>query len=235
MLAVGPKFVFSVCRLVSRRCHIISAIRQFVPGSSQKRTWSVAPSGSQFESSPMDGRRNPSTPGARFLGTPVAYVLAPRAPARRPSEARLNELPRTESSRCRAVYRSHAISNRHPFAPPALFACQGGQTRRHSPTKTFGAQHLQGRLHPLPLHLACFRAYASTRPLPFTPQGSILGSRLAITQVGMSPTRLRGIAEPHCPRNSPPQVKHSRDRATRVPRPPSITDYGPTSSHPVLA
>jgi hypothetical protein len=32
-----------------------------------------------------------------------------------------------------------------------------GQNRRHSPTKIFGAQHLQGRLHPLPLHLACFR------------------------------------------------------------------------------
>ena len=36
----------------------------------------------------LDGRRNPSTPGARFLGTPVAYLLGPRAPARRPSEAR---------------------------------------------------------------------------------------------------------------------------------------------------
>ena len=75
-----------------------------------------------------------------------------------------------------------------------------GQTRRHSPTKIFGAQHLQGRLHPLPLHLACFRAYASTRLLPAVPQGSILGSRLTITQAGFSPARTRGLARPHCPR-----------------------------------
>ena len=44
-------------------------------------------------------------------------------------------------------------ATRHCAAP--VVACRGGQTRRHSPTKTFGAQHLQGRLHPLPLHLAC--------------------------------------------------------------------------------
>ncbi len=74
-----------------------------------------------------------------------------------------------------------------------------GQNRRHSPTKIFGAQHLQGRHRPLPLHLACFRAYASTRLLPVAPQGSILGSRLTITQAGLAPTRTRGLARPHCP------------------------------------
>jgi len=74
-----------------------------------------------------------------------------------------------------------------------------GQNRRHSPTKIFGAQHLQGRLHPLPLHLACFRTYASTRLLPAAPQGSILGSRLTITQAGLAPARTRGLARPHCP------------------------------------
>ena len=74
-----------------------------------------------------------------------------------------------------------------------------GQNRRHSPTKIFGAQHLQGRLHPLPLHLACFRAYASTRLLPVAPQGSILGSRLTITQAGLAPARTRGLARPHWP------------------------------------
>ena len=74
-----------------------------------------------------------------------------------------------------------------------------GQNRRHSPTKIFGAQHLQGRLHPLPLHLACLSAEASTRLLPTAPQGSILGSRLTITQAGLSPARTRGLARPHCP------------------------------------
>ncbi len=77
-----------------------------------------------------------------------------------------------------------------------------GQNRRHSPTKIFGAQHLQGRLHPLPLHLACASAEASTRLLPVTPQGSILGSRLTITQAGLAPARTRGLARPHCPRFS---------------------------------
>jgi len=33
----------------------------------------------------------------------------------------------------------------------------------------FGALHLQGRHHPLPLHLACFHAYAPTRLLPCAP------------------------------------------------------------------
>ena len=66
-------------------------------------------------------------------------------------------------------------------------ACRGDKpvgTLRHN---LFGALHLQGRLHPLPLHLACFRAYASTRLLPVAPQGSILGSRLTITQAGLPP------------------------------------------------
>ena len=43
-------FALSVCRLVSRRCRKISAMRRFVPGSSQNRTWCVTLSGSQPES-----------------------------------------------------------------------------------------------------------------------------------------------------------------------------------------
>jgi hypothetical protein len=74
-----------------------------------------------------------------------------------------------------------------------------GQTPRRSPAESFGAPHLQGRHHPLPLHLACFRADASARLLPVAQQGSILGSWLAITQVGLPPTKVRGIAKPHCP------------------------------------
>jgi hypothetical protein len=79
-----------------------------------------------------------------------------------------------------------------------------GQNRRHSPTKFFGAQHLEGRLHPLPLHLACLSAEASTRLLPVTPQGSILGSWRTITQEGFTPARTRGLARPHYPNFSCP-------------------------------
>jgi hypothetical protein len=163
------------------------------------------------------------------------------------------------------VYRPHVISNRHPFAPPALpgidttidgsdfrapppmsspfslvhgcpppadrdtdllgyraFSMSGstwprtpgstGTARRGAVpavacqrAKAVGAHQLKfsglntfkvGSTRYL-LHLACFRAYASTRPLPFVPQGSILGSWLATTQVGVPPTRLRDIAKPH--------------------------------------
>lgn len=44
----------------------------------------------------------------------------------------------------------------------------GGQAGRHSPTDLFRAQYVKGRRHSLPLLLACFRASASTRPLPVT-------------------------------------------------------------------
>ncbi len=47
------------------------------------------------------------------------------------------------------------------------------------------------------LHLACFRAYASTSPLPETPQGSIPGSRRTITRAGFPPARTYGLARPH--------------------------------------
>ncbi len=255
--------MFSVCRLVSRRCHAISTIRRFVPGSSQNRTWSVT--GSQFDSFPIGQAQRPidsRRPLPRNAGRLRACTKGTRTPT-----ACLNLLPRTESSRCRAVYHPHAVSNSHPQRCPritgnrhyyrrlrlphpaarvlAIFACsrvpasrrtetrtssvtahshcqarhglgprehwhrspsrgtecclRAGQCRRRSPTKIFGAQHLQGRLHPLPLHLACFRAYASTRPLPCAPHGSILGSWLATTQVGFAPTRLRDIAKPQWP------------------------------------
>ncbi|EIC19617.1 hypothetical protein Thi970DRAFT_03203 [Thiorhodovibrio frisius] len=61
----------------------------------------------------------------------------------------------------------------------------GGPNPSALSNEIFGALRLQGRHHPLPLHLACFHAYASTRQLPFTPQGLIPGSRLTITRAGL--------------------------------------------------
>ena len=49
--APGMMFVFSVCRLVSRRCHNISAIPQLCPRPSQNRTKGFPPSGSSFNHS----------------------------------------------------------------------------------------------------------------------------------------------------------------------------------------
>ncbi len=66
----------------------------------------------------------------------------------------------------------------------------------HTHTGLFGTQHLHGRLYPLPLHLASFRAYASIALLPAQLQGLIPSPWLTVTWVGLSPTRLRGLARP---------------------------------------
>jgi hypothetical protein len=109
----------------------------------------------------------------------------------------------TACSQCQARY---GLGPRGAPVPLAMtrhgLLPAGGTNPSALPTVLFGGQHLQGRLHPLPLHLACFPAYASTCPLPSTPQGSILGSRLTITQAGLPPARTRGLARPHCPRIS---------------------------------
>jgi hypothetical protein len=60
----------------------------------------------------------------------------------------------------------------------------------------FGTQHLHGRHYPLPLLLACFRAYASNTVLPPHLQGSIPGPWLAVTGAGFSPARICSLAQP---------------------------------------
>ena len=185
--------------------------------------------------------------------------------ARRSSEACLKPWSRTKSSRCRAVYHPHAVSNRHPQRCPPLPGIDttiGGSDFRTPPPVSSPFKLVHGCPHPadrdtdllgyrafsmsgslwprtpgstgtarrgaVPV-VACRRdksvgtdppnfsglntfkvgstrslytspahqAYASTRPSPFAPQGSILGSRLTTTQVGFPP--LRDIAKPHCP------------------------------------
>jgi len=60
----------------------------------------------------------------------------------------------------------------------------------------FGALHLQGQHHLLPLHLATSSAYASISLLPDWLQGWIPGPWLAVTWAGFAPARLRDIAKP---------------------------------------
>lgn len=121
-------------------------------------------------------------------------------PCRRPGGPTFGSpwLPRTRDVRLDTASDPGEYPRRSPWR------CVGcglpeGQTRRHSPSEYFGALHLQGRLHPLPLHLACFPAYASNRPLPGGQQGWILGSWLTFTQAGLSPAKVRGIAKPLLP------------------------------------
>ena len=136
MPTVRLKFVFSVCRLVSRRCHAITALRQFVPGSSQNRTWSVTPSGSQFESSTAGLGYCPIDLGTSILSErPLAFV-SPHQDVHASRVKRTSLSSRAESSQSRAVYLSCVVSNRHPFAPPALpgiNATMGGSDFRVSP------------------------------------------------------------------------------------------------------
>jgi hypothetical protein len=60
----------------------------------------------------------------------------------------------------------------------------------------FGTINLHGRHYPLPLLLACFRAYASSKLLPDCLQDSILGLWLAVIEAGFPPARIRDIAQP---------------------------------------
>jgi hypothetical protein len=73
-----------------------------------------------------------------------------------------------------------------------------GQTRRHSRPFFSGLNTFRVGFtrYLAPRLLSCLRM---TRLLPVTPQGSILGSRLTITQAGLAPARTRGLARPHCP------------------------------------
>jgi hypothetical protein len=138
------------CWPLPRRCHAISAIGRFVPGSSQNRTWSVTPSGSRFESStkgwdhPINSGRLPSVLSLEAFAQPFGLVQQshqgvephPRFNARLLCETLKSCGHGLQSSQCRAVCPSRVISNRHPFAPPALpgiHATIGGSDFRTSP------------------------------------------------------------------------------------------------------
>ena len=78
----------------------------------------------------------------------------------------------------------------------AAVACQRLETIGLPQCGHFGTFHLHGRLHPVPLRLACFRAYASSPPLPANLQGSIPDPWLAVIWAGLSPAGTRDIAMP---------------------------------------
>ncbi|MQM29069.1 MAG: hypothetical protein CRU78_00355 [Candidatus Accumulibacter phosphatis] len=65
-----------------------------------------------------------------------------------------------------------------------------------------GLLYLHGRLSAGPLHLACFRAYAASVPLPPPLQGWIPGPWPAATKAGVPPAKLHNIAKPQ-PRPDP--------------------------------
>jgi hypothetical protein len=108
-------------------------------------------------------------------------------------------LPRTLVVRLDAVFDPGVATRACQCARDAV-ACWFGETiGRYTNASLSGLNYLQGQ-HPLcPLHLASFRAYASSTPLPKCLQGSIPGPWLAVTWAGFAPARLRGIAKPQPP------------------------------------
>jgi hypothetical protein len=89
-------------------------------------------------------------PTARVLAFfACSRVPAPCGPRRGPPR-----LPRILNVRLDMAWDPGEHRHRLPWRDTD-YCLPEGQTRRHSPTKFFGAQHLQGRLHPFPLHLAC--------------------------------------------------------------------------------
>jgi len=93
----------------------------------------------------------------------------------------------------------------------AAVACQRLETIGLPPCGHFGTLHLHGRLHPVPLRLACFRAYASSSPSPENLQGSIPDPWLAVICAGLSPAGTNGIAMPQ-PRPDPVRADKRQDR-----------------------
>ena len=108
-------------------------------------------------------------------------------------------LPRTLVVRLDAVFDPGVAPRACQCARDAV-ACWSGETiGQHTNASISGLNYLQGQHYLCPLHLASFRAYASSTPLPDCLQGSIPGPWLAVTWAGFAPARLRGIAKPQPP------------------------------------
>ena len=126
-------------------------------------------------------------------------------------------LPRTLVVRLDAVFDPGVAPRACQCARDAV-ACWFGETiGQHTNASISGLNYLQGQHYLCPLHLASFRAYASSTPLPECLQGSIPGPWLAVTWAGFAPARLRGIAKPR------PQIEFAfglaiGDRNTSTPR-----------------
>ena len=133
---------------------------------------------------------------------------SPRLPHTRPSSSIGSTIP--GGHRLLACYAHDAV------------ACWRLETigpfpRGHFGTTTFTATY------PSPFHLACFRAYASSKLLPTHLQGSIPGLWLAVTRAGIPPARVRDIAMPQ-PRPDPIIADHpccSRAETSSFTRPSS--------------
>jgi len=105
-------------------------------------------------------------------------------------------LPRTLVVRLDAVFDPGVAPRACQCARDAV-ACWSEETiGQHTNASISGLNYLQGQHYLCPLHLASFRAYASSSPLPECLQGSIPGPWLAVTWAGFTPARLRGIAKP---------------------------------------
>jgi len=105
-------------------------------------------------------------------------------------------LSRLPSVRLDAALRPRGVSLHSPYR--ARTCCLLAPVRhRPLPTRDIsGLNTFTVGFHPLPLHLAFSRAYASSILLPARLQGSIPGPRLPVTWAGFPPAGLRDLARP---------------------------------------
>lgn len=143
----------------------------------------------------------PPTPGHRCL-LPRCSGLSEGAQASACANGRASLVTVHSQSQARRGYPIPGGFQRLAYAPMKLLPAGVLKPSALSNAVFSGLDHLQGRHYPLPLHLACFRAYASSATLPQHLQGSIPGPWLAATRAGLSPARIHGIAKPQ-PRPDP--------------------------------
>jgi|AVFP01.1.fsa_nt_gi hypothetical protein len=122
-------------------------MHRFVPGSSQNRTWSVTPSGSQPESFAVEQGSESSalsTPHQTASATVEGFPRTALGQQRQLRETRERQCHGLQSSRCRAVFHSHVISGRRPFARPALpgVTARMGGSDFHAPPPASSLLHL---------------------------------------------------------------------------------------------
>jgi hypothetical protein len=104
-----------------------------------------------------------------------------------PRHGRISLVSASSQCKARCGLRSRGGPWRSPMTHKELLPAGDTNPSASSNDGLFGTHYLHGRLYPLPLHLASFRAYASIKLLPAQLQGSIPGPWLAVTLGGPSP------------------------------------------------
>jgi hypothetical protein len=103
------------------------------------------------------------------------------------ANARISLVTTHSSYKARYGLRSRGSSAHLPFRDASFLPAGMSKPSAYTFESDFGTRFLQGQHDLLPLHLASFRTYASSTPLPRCLQGSIPSPWLAATGAGITP------------------------------------------------